>query len=133
VGYHFHTYTTHYYKIVIKTCISVTNEITGGWKKLHNEDTHNLYSSPNIIRTIKTRKARWAGHVTRMEKRNVCKILVGKAEGKRPLGRLRCRWENNTKMDLRETKWGSMEWIHLAQDRDQWTALVNTVMHAEVP
>jgi hypothetical protein len=75
--------------------------LSGGWRKLHNEELHNLYSSPNIIRIIKTRRMRWAGHVARMgEKRNVCRLLVGKPEGKRPLGRPRRRWIDNIKMDL---------------------------------
>jgi hypothetical protein len=78
------------------------DEVTGDWRKLHNEELHNLYSSPNIIRMIETRSMRWTGHVARMgETRNACRILVGKPEGKRPLGRLRCRWVDNIKMDLR--------------------------------
>jgi hypothetical protein len=83
---------------------------------------------------IKSRRMRWAGHVTRMgEKRNAYRILVGKPEGKRPLGRPRRRWVDNIKMDLREIKWDGMDWIDLAQDRDQWRALVNTVMNLRVP
>jgi hypothetical protein len=74
--------------------------VTGGWRKLHNEELHNLYSSPCKIRMIKSRRMRWGVHVARMEKMNVCKILVGKPEGKRPLGRPRHRWVNNIKMDL---------------------------------
>jgi hypothetical protein len=82
------------------------DEVTGGWRKLHNEDLHNLYSSPNIIRMIKSRGMRWAGHVARMgEKRNACRILVGRPEGTRPLGRPRRRWVDNIKMDLREIGW----------------------------
>jgi hypothetical protein len=93
-----------------------------------------LYSSPNIIRVIKSRRLRWAGHVARMgEKRGVCWALVGKPEGTRPLGRPRRRWEDNTKMDLREVGWGGMEWINLAEDRDRWRALVNAVMNLRVP
>jgi hypothetical protein len=77
---------------------------------------------------------RWAGHVARIrEKRNAYKILVGKPEGKRPLGRTRSRWEDNNRMDLREIKLGGMDWIDLAQDRDQWRALVNTVMNLRAP
>jgi hypothetical protein len=72
--------------------------VTGGWRKLHNEELHNLYSSPNIIRMIKSRRLRWAGHVARMgEKRNACKILVREPEGKRPLGRPRRKWVDNIK------------------------------------
>jgi hypothetical protein len=83
---------------------------------------------------IKSRRMRWAGHVARMgEKRNACRILVGKPKGTRPLGRPRRRWLNNIKMDLRETGWDSMDWIDLAQDRDRWRAHVNAVMNLRVP
>jgi hypothetical protein len=79
------------------------DEVTGEWRKLHNEELHNLYSSSNIIRLIKSRRMRWAGHVARMgEERNVYKALMGKPEGKRPLGRPRRRWEDGIRMDLRE-------------------------------
>jgi hypothetical protein len=106
----------------------------GGWRKLHNEELHNLYSSPNIITMIKSRSMRWAGHVACMRaKRHEYRVLVEEPEGKRPLGRCRHRWEDNVKMDLREIRWGGMDWIHLAQDRDGWQALVNTVMHPQVP
>jgi hypothetical protein len=104
------------------------DEVTGDWRKLHNEELHNLYSSPNIIGMIKSRM-RWAGYVARMgEKRNACRILVGKQEGKRPLGRPRRKWVDN-----REVGWDGMDWIDLAQDREQWRALVNTVMKLRVP
>jgi hypothetical protein len=110
------------------------DEVIGSWRKLHNEELHNLYCSPSIIRIIKPRKMRWAGHVARMGgKRNASRILVGKLEGKRPLGRPRCRWEDNIRMDLREIGWGGMDWIGLGQDTDQWRALVNTVMNLRVP
>jgi hypothetical protein len=110
------------------------DEVIGGWKKLHNCELYNLYSSPSIIRMIKSRKMRWAGHVARMgEKRNACRILVGKPEGKRPLEGPRLRWVDNIRMDLREMGCGGMDWIDLAQDRDQWRALVNTVMKLRVP
>jgi hypothetical protein len=92
------------------------DEVTGGWKKLHNEELHNLYSSPSIIRMIKSRRMRWAGQVARMGKRNAYRILVGMPEGKRPLGRLRCRWVDNIKMDLREIGWDGMNRIDLAQN-----------------
>jgi hypothetical protein len=99
-----------------------------------NEELHNLYSSPSIIRMIKSRNMSWGGHVARMgEKRNAYRILVGKPEGKRPLGRPRRRWVGNIKIDLREIGWDGMDWIDLAQDRDQWRALVNTVMNLLVP
>jgi hypothetical protein len=88
--------------------------------KLHNEELHNLYCSPSIIGIIKSRRMRWAGHVERMgAKRNACKSLVGKPEGKRPLGIPRRRWEDNIRMDLREIGWGGMDWIELAEDRDR--------------
>jgi hypothetical protein len=110
------------------------DEVIGGWRKLHNEELHNLYSSSSIIRIINSRRMRWVGHVARKgAKRNVYRILVGKPEGKRPLGRPRRRWEDNIKMDLRDIGWGGMDWIDLAEDRDQWRALVNTVMNLRVP
>jgi hypothetical protein len=96
------------------------DEVTGGWRKLHNEELRDLYSSASIIRIIKSRRMRWAGHVARMgEKRNVYRLLVGKPEGKSPLGRPRHRWVDNIKMDLLEICWGSVDWIGLAQDRDK--------------
>jgi hypothetical protein len=80
------------------------DEVTGEWRKLHNEELHILYSSPNIIRQIKSRRMRWAGNVIRMGKeRNMYRVLMGKPEGKRPLGRQRRRWEDGIRMDLRET------------------------------
>jgi hypothetical protein len=86
----------------------------GGWRKLHNEELHNLYSSPSIIRTIKSRRMRWAGHVARMEeKRNTYRILVRKPERRRPLGRPRRRWVDNIKMNFREIGWDGMDWIGL--------------------
>jgi hypothetical protein len=95
-----------------------TDEVPMGWKKLYNEELHNLNSSANIIRMLKSRRMRWVGHVARMvEKRNAYRILVGKPEGKRSLGRPRHRWVNNIKMDLREMGQGGMDWIDLAQDR----------------
>jgi hypothetical protein len=82
-----------------------SDDVTGGWRKLHNEELHNLYSSPSIIRMIKSRRMRWAGHVRRVgDNRNACRILVGKPEGKRPLGRPRRRWVDKIKMDLREIR-----------------------------
>jgi hypothetical protein len=104
--------------------------VMGDWRKSLNEELHYLYSSPDIIRQIKSRRIRWAGHVARMgEERKVYKVLVGKPEGKRTLGRPRRRWENGIKMYLRETGWGSAEWIQLAQDRNWWRTVVNAVMN----
>jgi hypothetical protein len=110
------------------------DEVTGGWRKLHNEELHNLYSSPSITRMIKSRRMRWAWHVARMgERRNAYRILVGKPYGKRPLGRPRLRRVDNIKMDVRELVWDGTDLIDLAQDRDQWRALVNTVMNLLIP
>jgi hypothetical protein len=104
------------------------------WRKLHNDELHNLYASPNIVRVIKSRRMRWAGHVTGMgEGRGVYRVLVGRPEGKRPLGRPRHRWEDNIKMDLREIRIDGANWIKLAQDGVQWRACVNTVMNLRVP
>jgi hypothetical protein len=104
--------------------------VTGDWRKLPNEELHNFYSSPNIIRMNKSRRMIWSGHVARMvELRNAYRILVGKPAGKSPLGRARYRWVDNIKIDLREIGWDGVDWIDLAQDRDQWRALVNTAMN----
>jgi hypothetical protein len=117
------------------------DEVTREWRKLlneelhilFNEELHILYSSPNIIRQIKSRRMGWAGHVARMgEERNVYKVLMGKPEGKRPLGRPSRRWEDWIRMDHREIGWRSVDWIQLAQDRDRLWALVNIVMNLQV-
>jgi hypothetical protein len=108
--------------------------VTGGWRKLHNEELHDLCSSPSIIGIIKSRRMRWTGHVARMGgKRNVYRLLLGKPEGKRPLGRPRHRWIHNIKMDLLEIGLSVVDWIGLAQDRHRWRALVNSVMNLRVP
>ena len=110
------------------------DEIRGEFRKLHNEELCDLYSSPNIVRVIKSRRLKLAGHVARMgDKRDVYRVLVGKPEGKRPLGRTRRRWEDNIKMDLEEVGMGCGDWMELAQDRDRWRALVSTVMKFGVP
>ena len=107
---------------------------TGEWRKLHNAELHALYSSPNIIRSLNSRRLRRAGHVARMEQsRNAFRVLVGKPEGKRPLGRPRRRSEDNIKMDLREVGCDPGKWIDLAEDRDQWRAYVRAVMNLRVP
>jgi hypothetical protein len=110
------------------------DEVTGEWKKLRNEELNGLYSLPHIVRMIKSRRMRWTGHVARMgEGRGVYRVLVGKPEGKRPLGRPRRRWEDNVRMDLQEVGCGCDEWIGLAQDRDRWRALVSAVSNLRVP
>ena len=110
------------------------DEVTREWRRLHNEELNDLYCSPNIVRVIKSRRMRWAGHVARMgEERWVYRVLVGKPEGKRPLGRPRRRWVDNIRMDLQEVRCGYMDWIGWAQDRDRWRTLVSTVMNLRVP
>jgi hypothetical protein len=110
------------------------DEVTGEWRKLHNEELHDLYSSPSIIRIMKVRRMIWAGHVARMgAKRNAYRLLVGKPEGRRPLGRPRHRWLDNIRMELVEVGWHDVDWIGLAQDRDRWRALVNSVLNLRVP
>jgi len=110
------------------------DEMTGEWRKLHNEELNDLYCSPNIVRVIKSRRMRLAGHVARMgERRGVYRVLVGKPEGKIPLGRPRRRWEDNIKMDLLEVGCGGMDWFQLAQDRDRWRALVIAAMQLVAP
>jgi len=110
------------------------DEVTGEWRRLHNEELNDLYSPPNIVRVIKSRRVRWAGHVARMgELRGVYRVLVGKPEGRRPLGRPRRRWIDNIMMELQEVGCGYMDWIGLVQDRDRWRTLVSTVMNLRVP
>jgi len=110
------------------------DEVTGEWRRLHNEELNDLYCSPNIVRVIKSIRIRWAGHVASMGKeRGVYRVLVGKPEGKRPLGRPRPRWVDNIWMDLRKVGCGYMDWIRLAQDRDRWRTLVSAVMNLRVP
>jgi len=106
------------------------DEVTGEWRKLHNEELNVLYCSQNIVWEIQSRRMRWVGHVARMgERRLVYRVLVGKPEGKSPLGRPWSRWEDNTKKDLQEVGCGFMDWTDLAQDRDRWRALTSAVMN----
>jgi hypothetical protein len=101
---------------------------------LHNDELHSLYSSPNIVRVIMSRRMRWAGHVACMgEGRGVYRVLVGRPESERPLGRPRRRWEDNIKLDLRKMRIDGANWIQLAQDRVHWRDLVNTLMNLRVP
>ena len=110
------------------------DEVTGEWRSLYNEDLNDLYSSPNIVRVIKSRRMRWAGHVVLMvEERGVYRVLVAKPEGRRPLGRPRRSWVDNIRMDLQEVRCRYMDWIGLAQDRDRWQTLVSAVMDLRVP
>jgi hypothetical protein len=119
---------------VLRRIFGPKREEDGSWKRLHNDELHSLYSSPNIVRVIKSRRMRWAGHVARMgEGRGVYRVLLGRLEGTRPLGRPRRRREGNIKMDVREMGIDGAYWIQLAQDRVQWRACVNMVMNLRVP
>jgi len=106
------------------------DEVTGEWRRLHNEELNYLYSSPNIVRVIKSRRMRWARHVARMgEESGVYRVLLGKPEGRRP----KRRWVDNIRTDLQEVGCGYMDQIGLAQDRDRWRMLVSAVMNLRVP
>jgi hypothetical protein len=103
---------------VLRKIFGPKREEDRSWRKLHIDELRSLYSSPNIVRVIKARRMRWAGHVARMGVgRGVYRVLVGRPEGKRPLGRPRRRWEDNIKMDLRETGIDEANRIQLAKDR----------------
>jgi len=119
----------HRFQFRIQVCNKVINTRSSLIMELND-----LYSSSNTVRVIKSRRMRWAGYVARMrERRGVYRVLVGKPEGKRPLGRPRRRWEDNIKKDLQEVECWTMNWIELAEDRDRWRALVNAVMNIRVP
>ena len=118
-----------YMNMVLRIFGPRRDEVTGEWR-LHNEELSDLYCSPNIVRVIKSRRMRWAGHVARMGEE---RVLVGKPEGRRQLGRPRCRWVDNIRMDLQEVGCGYMDWIGLAQDTDRWRTLVSAVMNLRVP
>jgi hypothetical protein len=107
--------------------------VTGEWRKLHSEELHDLYSSPSIIRIIKSRRMRGAGHVARMGERNAYTLLVGKPEGWRPLGRPRRRCVDNIRMDLGEVGWSDVDWIGLPKDRNRCRALENSILNLRVP
>jgi hypothetical protein len=119
---------------VLRKIFGPKREEDGSWRKLRNDELLNLYSSPNMVRVIKSRRMRWAEHVARMgEGRGVYRVLVGRPEGKRPLGRPRRRWEDNIKLDPRKIGIDGVNWIQLAQDSVKWRAFLNTVMNFRVP
>jgi hypothetical protein len=108
--------------------------ILESWRKLHNDDLYSLYSTPNIVRVIKSSRIMWAGHVARMgEGRGVYRFLVGRPKGKKPLGRPRRRWKDNIKMDLKGIGIDGANWVRLAQDSVQWRTFVTTVMNLGFP
>ena len=118
----------------MKRIFGPRSDDNGEWRRLHNEELHSLYRSPNIVRVIKSRRLRWAGHVTIMEEgRSVFKILTGKPTGKRPLGRPRRRWEYNIRMDLEAIVINAGNWVYSGQDRDYWRALVTEALNLRVP
>ena len=110
------------------------DEVTEEWRRLHNEELNDLYSSPNFVRVIKLRRMRWAGHVARMgEERGLYRLLLGKPGGRKPLRKPGLRWVDNIRADLQEVGCGYMNWIGLAQGRDRWRTLVSAVMYLRVP
>ena len=110
------------------------DEVTGEWRKLHNEELNDLYSSPSIVRVMQSRRMRWVRHVARMvARRGAYRVLAWKPEGKRLLGRPRRRWNDDIKIDLQEVGFEGMDCIDVAQNRDSWRALVNAVMNLRVP
>ncbi|KAJ4432949.1 hypothetical protein ANN_15206 [Periplaneta americana] len=128
-----HTLRVFQNKVLRKIFRAKSDGIRGEWRKLHNAELHALYSSPDKIRNIKSRRLIWAEHVARMGGfKYAYRVLVGRPEGKRPLGRPRRRWEDNIKMDLREVGYDDRDWINLAQDRDRWRAYVRAAMNLRV-
>jgi hypothetical protein len=123
-----------YEKRVLRRIFGPKMDEGRSWRKLHNDELHSLYSSPNIFRVIKSRRMRWAGHVPRIgEGRGVYRVLFWRPERKRLLGRPRPSWEDNIKMDLREIWIDGANWIRLAQDGAEWRAFVRTAMNLQVP
>jgi hypothetical protein len=121
-------------RVVRKRFRPKKEEVVGSWRRLHNEELHNLNASPNIIRVIKSGRMGWAGHVARMrEMRNAYNIFIRISEGKKSRERPTCRWEDNIRMDLGEIEWEVVDWIHLATDTDQCRVLENKVMNVPVP
>jgi len=121
-------------KVLRKIYVPKRDEMTGEWRRLHKEKLHGLYDSPDVVRIMKSRRLRWADHVARMgEKRRLYSILVGKPEGKRSLGRLRRRWEDNIRRHLREVGVCDENWLDLAQGRSRWRTFITAAMNLRVP
>jgi hypothetical protein len=119
---------------VLRRIFGPKREEDGSWRKLHNDELHSPYTSPNIVRVIESRRMRWAGHVARMgEGRGDYRVLVGRPESRGPMGRPRRRWEHNIKVDIREIGINGAIWIRLTQYKIRWWAFVKTVMNLRVP